>query len=87
MVLPSKVYEFLKFVIKLCPWIVTFISGLLMQLDIGDKEIALITFIVGGVGSLATLIVEFCKANHYKVIAQDGTETEIDFEVEAGANE
>lgn len=65
----------------------TFVSGLLMQLEITDKEIALITFIVGGVGSLATLIVEFCKANHYKVIAQDGTEREIDYEGEAGANE
>ena len=82
MTLPKKLYESLKFIIKLCPWVMTFISGLFIKLGITDETTSLITFLVSAAGALATLIVEYCKANHYKVKADDGTTEEITFDTQ-----
>lgn len=72
MVLPSKVYDVMKFIVKFVPLLVAFIGTVFKVLGIGEDTINIILVILGAVGTMVQGLLEICRANHYKVKAQEG---------------
>ena len=78
MTLPSKVYDIMKFIVKFVPLLVAFIGTVFKVIGIGEETINIILVILGAVGTLVQGLLEICRANHYKIIARDGSEITVD---------
>ena len=73
MTLPKKVYEGLKFAVQLIPVIITFIGGTFIVCGISETTVNIILVVLGAVGTALTGLVQICRANHWKIVAEDGT--------------
>lgn len=73
MILPQKVYEILKFVVKFIPLMVTFLGTVLLSLGVGDNVVSIILTVLGAIGALVEGLVEIVKANHYKIKTEEGS--------------
>ena len=78
MILPSKVYDILKFLVRFIPLLVTFVGTVALVLGASEQTVNIILVILGAVGTLVEGLIEICKANHYKFIAEDGAVYYID---------
>lgn len=70
MKLPDKVYDVLKWVMLLATPVCTFVLGILAAIQTGDPS-AIITATIGGLGTLAGIIIKISDAT-YKKITEKG---------------
>lgn len=82
MILPSKLYEFLKFLVKLIPLLVTFVGTVCLACGVAETKVNIILVIMGAVGTLIEGIVEACKATHWKIQAKDAVMSITDYDKE-----
>lgn len=73
MTLPKKVYEGLKFVVQLVPVLVAFVGSTFLVLGINESTVNIVLVMLGAVGAALTGVVQICRANHWKIINEDGT--------------
>lgn len=73
MTLPKKVYEGLKFVVQLVPVLVTFIGATFIACGVNETAVNIILIILGAIGTAMTGVVQICRSNHWKIIAEDGS--------------
>ena len=73
MKLPDKVYIVLKWVMLLATPVCTFILGIIAAIQTGDIS-AIITAILGGLGTLAGVIIKISDSE-YKKSLSDGKES------------
>lgn len=77
MILPAKLYDVLKFLVKFVPLIVTFI-GAIGKVCMTNDTVNTILIIVGAVGSLLEGTLQIFKAKYYKIKAQNGNIVPVD---------
>jgi len=65
MKLPDKVYDILKWVMLLATPVCTFILGILAAVQTGEVP-AIITAVIGGLGTLAGVIIKISDAEYKK---------------------
>lgn len=65
MKLPDKVYNILKWVMFLATPVCTFVLGVLAAIQTGDPS-AIITAVIGGLGTLAGVIIKISDAEYKK---------------------
>lgn len=65
--LPDKVYNILKWVMLLATPICTFILGIIAAVQTGDTS-AIITAVIGGIGTLAGVIIKISDTEYRKEI-------------------
>lgn len=65
MKLPNKVYNILKWVMFLATPVCTFVLGILAAIQTGDPS-AIITAVIGGLGTLAGVIIKISDAEYKK---------------------
>ena len=63
MKLPDKVYDILKVVVWIAPPFLTFVLGLINAIQTGDL-IAIVTAVIGGLGTLAGTLLEVSCVNY-----------------------
>ena len=68
MKLPDKVYLILKWVMLLATPLCTFILGILAAVQTGDVS-AIITAVIGGLGTLAGVIIKISDGAYQKELA------------------
>lgn len=73
MTLPKKVYEVMKFIVQLIPVIVTFVGATFIAFGISETTVNIVLVVLGAVGTALTGVVQICRANHWKIINEDGT--------------
>lgn len=65
MKLPDKVYDILKWVMLLATPVCTFILGIIAAVQTGEIP-AIITAVIGGIGTLAGVIIKISDAEYKK---------------------
>ena len=65
MKLPDKVYDVLKWIMLLAGPVTTFILGIIAAANTGDVS-AIITAILGGIGTLAGIIIKISDGQYRK---------------------
>lgn len=65
MKLPDKVYDILKWVMLLATPVCTFILGIIAAVQTGEVP-AIITAVIGGIGTLAGVIIKISDAEYKK---------------------
>lgn len=65
MKLPDKVYNILKWVMLLATPVCTFILGIIAAVQTGEVP-AIITAVIGGIGTLAGVIIKISDAEYKK---------------------
>lgn len=65
MQIPNKVYDILKVVVWIAPPFLTFVLGLINAIQTGDI-IAIVTAVIGGLGTLAGTLLEVSCVNYRK---------------------
>ena len=65
MMLSSKAYQILKWIMILAAPICTFITGLIQAIQTGDP-IAITTTAIGGLGTLVGFVIKASDAQYYK---------------------
>ena len=73
MTLPKKVYDALKFIVQLIPLIVTFVGATFIVCGINEDTTNIILVVLGAVGTMLTGVIQICRSNHWKLIAEDGS--------------
>lgn len=71
MVLPDKVYIILKWIMLLATPVCTFILGILAAVQTGEPA-AIITAVIGGLGTLAGVIIKISDMGYRKEIDSNG---------------
>lgn len=69
MIMPSTLYDILKLVAGIIPLIVTAFGTISLALGMNEEEVNVILIVIGAVGAFIKGLIEFCKANYYKVKA------------------
>lgn len=69
--LPDKVYIVLKWIMLLATPVCTFILGILAAVQTGDTA-AIITAVIGGLGTLAGIIIKISDGLYRKEIENNG---------------
>lgn len=67
MKLPDKVYDVLKWIMLLAGPVTTFILGIIAAANTGDVS-AIITAVLGGIGTLAGIIIKISDGQYKKEI-------------------
>ena len=65
MQIPNRVYDILKVVVWIAPPFLTFVLGLINAIQTGDI-IAIVTAVIGGLGTLAGTLLEVSCVNYRK---------------------
>lgn len=65
MKLPDKVYDVLKWIMLLAGPVTTFILGIIAAVNTGDVS-AIITAVLGGIGTLAGVIIKISDGQYKK---------------------
>ena len=68
MKLPDKVYNVLKWIMLLATPVCTFILGIIAAVQTGDVS-AIITAVIGGIGTLAGVIIKISDVEYRKEIS------------------
>lgn len=71
MKLPDKVYDILKWVMLLATPVCTFILGIIAAVQTGEIP-AIITAVIGGLGTLAGVIIKISDAEYKKQLSEGG---------------
>lgn len=71
MKLPDKVYDILKWVMLLATPVCTFILGIIAAVQTGEIP-AIITAVIGGIGTLAGVIIKISDAEYKKQLSEGG---------------
>jgi len=71
MKLPDKVYDILKWVMLLATPVCTFILGILAAVQTGEIP-AIITAVLGGLGTLAGVVIKISDAEYKKQLSEGG---------------
>lgn len=71
MKLPDKVYDILKWVMLLATPVCTFILGIIAAVQTGEVS-AIITAVIGGIGTLAGVIIKISDAEYKKQLSEGG---------------
>ena len=69
MKLPDKVYLILKWVMLLATPVCTFVLGILAAIQTGDLS-AIITAVLGGLGTLAGIIIKISDTEYKKTLKE-----------------
>jgi uncharacterized membrane protein YqgA involved in biofilm formation len=67
MKLPNKVYDVMKWVMLLAGPVCTFVLGIMAAVQTGDPA-AIITAVLGGIGTLAGVIIKISDSEYRKEI-------------------
>jgi len=78
MYIKSKLYEILKFAKDFGFGVITIVSALMLGFGCDDKLIMLITLCISSLCQIIVLFINTCSKNHWKAVAEDGSETEIE---------
>ena len=65
MKLPDKIYDALKVIVWIAPPFLTFVLGLINAIQTGEL-IAIVTAVIGGIGTLAGTLLEVSCINYNK---------------------
>ena len=72
MIMPSKLYDILKLIAGIIPLIVTAFGTIALAVGMSEDTVNVILIIIGAIGTFIKGLIEFCKANYYKVkVAND----------------
>ncbi len=78
MILPSKLYDILKFIAGIIPLIVTAFGTISLALGMGEDQVNVILIVIGAIGTFLKGFIEYCKSQYYKIKAKNGTLIDID---------
>lgn len=69
MIMPSTLYDILKLIAGIIPLIVTAFGTISLALGMNEEKVNVILIVIGAVGTFIKGLIEFCKANYYKIQA------------------
>ncbi len=69
MIMPSKLYDILKLIAGIIPLVVTAFGTIALAVGMGEDLVNIILIVIGAVGTFLKGLIEYCKANYYKIKA------------------